>query len=116
MRALRPSHLNGRNPYSRHKRSVAATTSGRSRISKSWVSASSASDGPRSMCSASNDCAFRMAWTISSSSVMPTNPAIFMLVSFARKALGDGMLPSFNRGKMDWFRGIGLKRKRSLWR
>src|SRR5258705_4756157 len=32
---LRPSHLNGRNPYSRHQRSVAATTSERSRISKS---------------------------------------------------------------------------------
>src|SRR5258708_10628151 len=46
------------------------------------------------MCSASNDCAFRMAWTISSWSVMPTNPAIFMLVSSARGALGDGMLPS----------------------
>ena len=35
VRALRPSHLNGRNPYSRHKRSVAATTSERSRTSKS---------------------------------------------------------------------------------
>src|SRR6266404_9308273 len=42
------------------------------------------------MCSASNDCAFRMAWTISSSSVMPTNPAIFMLVSFARERLATG--------------------------
>jgi len=31
-------------------------------------------------------------------------------------ALGDGMALSFNRGKMDWFRGTGLKRKRSLWR
>jgi hypothetical protein len=30
-----------------------------------------------------------MAWTINSSSVMPTNPAIFMLVSSARGALGD---------------------------
>ncbi len=30
-----PHHFNGRNPYSRHKRSVAATTSGRSRISES---------------------------------------------------------------------------------
>ena len=35
VRTLRPSHLNGRNPYSRHKRSVAATTSERSRTSKS---------------------------------------------------------------------------------
>jgi hypothetical protein len=31
----RPSHFSGRNPYSRHKRSVAATTSERSRTSKS---------------------------------------------------------------------------------
>ena len=30
-----PPHFNGRNPNSRHKRSVAATTSGRSRISES---------------------------------------------------------------------------------
>src|SRR6266516_42617 len=42
------------------------------------------------MCSASNDCAFRMAWTISSSSVMPTNPAMFMLVSFPRGRLAMG--------------------------
>src|SRR5260370_17646127 len=57
------------------------------------------------MCSASNDCAFRMAWTISSWSVMPTNPAIFMLVSSARGVLGDGMLPSSRQDGLvpaDW--------------
>src|SRR5439155_6942472 len=35
VRACVPPHFNGRNPYSRHKRSGAATTSGRSRISES---------------------------------------------------------------------------------
>jgi hypothetical protein len=34
-----------------------------------------------------------------------------MVVSFARGALGDGMVPSFNRGKMDWFQAPTLRKE-----
>jgi hypothetical protein len=34
-----------------------------------------------------------------------------MVVSFARGALGDWMVPSFNRGKMDWFQATMLRKE-----
>jgi hypothetical protein len=56
-----------------------------------------------------------MAWTISSSSVTPTNPATFMLVSF-RSGSWDAILPGFNRVNVDWFRVLRVQEKNSLWR
>jgi hypothetical protein len=56
-----------------------------------------------------------MARTISSSSVVATKPATFMLVSF-RAGGRRRNIPGFNRGNVDWFPGLRAQEKNPLWR
>jgi len=44
-----------------------------------------------------------------------TKPATFMLVSF-RAGGWQRNIPGFNRGNVDWFRGLRAQEKNSLWR